>query len=177
MMPAFAKDVFHSGANAANIQNWLVGAVGVGAVISTLTIASLGRAPGNGKLMPDFANVFRYFSGAVFVFASLAGCHYFHISGRADKQRLCDAKPDHNTNTCTCKSSRYGAWPLLPPPGADACWQPGDGWLNSPAWAVTIMGGACILVVIVMTIITPQMLKLGNLNPWEGNDALPPASG
>ncbi len=181
MMPAFAKDVFHGGANSANIQGWLVGAVGVGAVIGTLTIASLGRAQGSGKLMLAGATCFGIslvlFSRSpvwqvAIIFTFLAGLT--NSAYTTQNQTIIQTLAPANL-----RGRVLGVYFLnrgLMPIGSLAMGALAQ-WLNSPAWAVTIMGGACIVVVIVMTIITPQMLKLGNINPGEGNDAPPPTGG
>ena len=172
MMPAFATTVFHGNAN---IQGWLVGAVGVGAVIGTLSIASMGHRQGNAKLLVAGATFFGvslllssrspiWQIAMIFTFCAGLSSSAYTTQDQTIIQTL--APKEMRGRVLGVYFLNRGLMPI----GsliAGALAQ----WLNSAPWAITIMGTSCVLVVVLMAILVPEILKLGNLKAGEGKDA------
>ncbi|MBI4188754.1 MAG: MFS transporter [Chloroflexi bacterium] len=159
LMPVFAIDVLHGGAST---QGLLLSSVGVGAVIGALTMASLGRKQGNGRLLIGGAAGFGLslvlFSRApvlqmAMFFAFLAGLSNsaynsqnqtiiqvltpFEMRGRVLSVYLLDR------GIQPVGSLIAGALASL---------------LGGP-WAVTIMGVSCMLLVVGVAIFVPNLRK------------------
>lgn len=170
LMPLFAIDVLHGNAQT---QGLLLTAFGIGAVLGALAIASLGRGQGNGKLLTIGAATFGLslvlFSrspvlGTAMTFTLLAGL----CSSSYTSQNL--------TIIQTLAPSQFrgrvlGAYYLnrgLTPLGSLVLGALASA-LGGPL-AVTIMGGACLLLAIGVAGFVPDIWKLKTL-PSAGEAA------
>ncbi len=160
LMPIFAIDVFHGGAQT---QGLLLTMVGIGAVAGALGIASLGRRQGSGKLLVIGAAGFGL-SLALFAqsptisiamaFTFLAG--FFNSSYTTQNQTILQTlvPPPLRGRVLGIYMLDRGLMPLGSLlAGALAA------WLGGP-WAVTIMGTACFLLVILMALFVRDLWKI-----------------
>ncbi len=160
MMPIFAKDVLHGNEQT---QGFLMASVGVGAVVGALTIASLGRRQGSGKLMVVGAAAFGLslvlFSqspvlGMALAFTFLAGMS--NSAYTSQNQTILQTLTPHELRgrVLGIYLLNRGLMPfgsLLA--GALAA------WLGGP-WAVTLMGGSCVLLAVGVAVFSPQLWGL-----------------
>ncbi len=160
LMPVFAIDVFHGGAET---QGLLLTMLGVGAVAGALTVASLGRRQTSGKFLiagaAGFGISLMLFSRspvttvAIF-FALLAG--FFNSSYTSQDQTIIQllAPPALRGRVLGVYLLNRGLMPfgsLLAGVLASL--------LGAP-WAVTIMGASCLLLAVAMGFLVPSVWKL-----------------
>ena len=160
LMPIFAVDVFGGGSET---QGLLLTMVGVGAVIGALTIASLGRRQGSGKLLMIGAAGFGLFLvlfsrtpvlwlAAGFILLGGIFNSGFTTQNQTIIQTLAPA---------SIRGRVLGIYLLdraLTPFGALLAGALAN-YLGGP-WAVTVMGTSCVLVVIGIRIFAPGIWHL-----------------
>ena len=159
LMPIFAIDVLHGNAST---QGLLLTMAGVGALLGALTIASLGRRQGSGKLLivgaAGFGLSLVFFSRSpvlwmAMVFTFLAGLS--NTSYNSQNQTIIQT-----LTPAEVRGRVLGVYSLdrgLMPVGsllAGAL----AAWLGGP-WAVTIMGTSCSLLVIGVAVLKPDIWK------------------
>jgi MFS family permease len=160
LMPIFAVDVFSGGSNT---QGLLLGMVGVGAVLGSLIIASMGQRQGSGKLLMIGAAGFGLFLilfsrtpvlwlAAVFIL--LGGL--FNSGFTTQNQTIIQTLAPANL-----RGRVLGIYLLdraLTPFGSLLAGALAN-YLGGP-WAVTVMGASCVLVVISIRIFAPGIWHL-----------------
>ena len=160
LMPIFAVDVFGGGSET---QGLLLTMAGVGAVIGALTIASLGRRQGSGKLMmigaAGFGLSLIFFSrspilwlAAMFILLGGLFNSGFTTQNQTIIQTLAPAR---------LRGRVLGIYLLnraLTPFGALLAGALAN-YLGGP-WAVTVMGASCVLLVIGIRIFAPGIWHL-----------------
>jgi len=164
LMPIFAIDVFHGDAST---QGFLLTMAGVGAVLGALTIASIGRRQGSGKLLiagaAGFGLSLVLFSRSpvlwiAIIFAFLAG---LSNSGYASQNQTIIqmlAPAELRGRVLGVYFLSQGLMPLGSLlAGALAS-------LFGGPWAVTAMGASCLLLAVGIAIFVPDLWKL-NLVP------------
>jgi MFS family permease len=176
LMPIFAIDVLHGDAGT---QGLLLATVGFGALTGALTIASLGRKQGNGKLMimgaAGFGLSLVLFSRSpvlqiAMVFTFLAGLS--NTSYGSQNQTIIQTltPPALRGRVLGVLLLNRGLGPigsLLA--GALASWFGGP-------WAVTIMGSSCFLLAVGVAIAVPALWK-SKLIPKEEKSPLDGVAG
>jgi MFS family permease len=166
LMPVFAVKVFGSGSET---QGLLLAMAGVGAVLGALTIASLGRKQGSGKLMMLGAAGFGFFLilfsrspvlwvAAVFILMAGMSNTGYATQDQTIIQSLAPAR---------IRGRVLGIYMLdraLTPLGSLVAGILAQ-FLGAP-WAVTLMGTSCILVVVGVRIFAPGIWHL-NLEQYK----------
>lgn len=159
LMPIFAIDVLHGDAST---QGLLLTMVGIGAVLGALTIASLGRRQGSGKLLligsACFGLSLVFFSRSsvlwmAMVFTFLAG---LSNSGYASQ----DQTIIQTLTPSKIRGRVLGVYLLnrgLMPIGSLIAGALAS-FLGGP-WAVTIMGASCLLITIGIAVFVPDLWK------------------
>ena len=160
LMPLFALDILHGNATT---QGLLLTTVGIGAVTGAVIIASLVQKQGNGKLLifgaAGFGLSLVFFSQSpviwmAMIFTFLAGIS--NSSYTSQDQTIIQLLTPANL-----RGRVLGFYLLnrgLQPLGsllAGAL----AAWLGGP-WAITIMGGSCIILVIIMAAAVPEVWRL-----------------
>jgi MFS family permease len=170
LMPIFAIDVFHGDAGT---QGFLLTTVGVGAVLGALTIASIGRRQGNGKLLivgaAGFGLSLVAFSRSpllsiAMVFTFLAGLS--NSAYASQNQTIIQM-----LSPSELRGRVLGAYFLsqgLMPLGSLLAGVLAS-LLGGP-WAVTAMGASCLLLAVGIAVFVPQLWKL-NLVPGRAEPA------
>ena len=163
LMPIFAVEVFGGGSNT---QGLLLGMVGVGAVLGSLIIASMGQRQGSGKLLMIGAAGFGLFLilfsrtpvlwlAAVFIL--LGGL--FNSGFTTQNQTIIQTLAPANL-----RGRVLGIYLLdraLMPFGSLLAGALAN-YLGGP-WAVTVMGASCVLVVIGIRIFAPDIWHLNQV--------------
>jgi MFS transporter, DHA1 family, staphyloferrin A biosynthesis exporter len=166
LMPVFAVEVFGGGSET---QGLLLSMAGIGAVLGALTIASLGRKQGSGKLMMTGAAGFGLFLiffsrspvlwiAAVFVILAGMSNTGYATQDQTIIQTLAPAR---------LRGRVLGIYMLdraLTPLGSLMAGTLAH-FFGAP-WAVTIMGMSCIMVVIGVRIFSPGIWHL-NLEQYK----------
>jgi len=164
LMPIFAIDVFHGGAQT---QGLLITMVGVGALVGALGIASLGRWQGNGKLLivgaAGFGLSLVLFSQSsvllmAMVFTFFAGL--FQTSYTSQNQTMLQLLAPSQL-----RGRVLGIYLLdrgLMPIGSVLAGALAS--LMGGPWAVTIMGTSCFLLALGIALFVPSLWRL-NLTP------------
>ena len=171
MMPIFAKDVLHGDERT---QGFLMASVGVGAVVGALTIASLGRRQGSGRLMVLGAAAFGlslvFFAQSPVLGMALA---FTFLAGMSNSAYTSQNQTVLQTLTPRELRGRVlGIYLLnrgLMPFGsllAGALAQ----WLGGP-WAVTLMGGSCLILAVGVAVFSPQLWGLKAVSAAEAGPA------
>jgi MFS family permease len=162
LMPAFAKDVFNG---TANTQGLLIGAVGIGALIGSLSVASMGSRQGSGKLLIGGAAVFGLslvlFSRSPTWHVAMIFTFFAGLSNSAYTTQ--DQTIIQTLAPANMRGRVLGVYFLdrgLMPIGSLLAGILAAR-LNSAPWAVTIMGASCFVLAIIMAIAVPGLLKLG----------------
>jgi MFS family permease len=160
LMPVFAVNVFHGNAST---QGLLLTMAGVGAISGALTVASLGRRQGSGKLLimgaAGFGLSLVLFSRSPVVwmgmgFVFLAGLSNTSYSSQ-DQTIIQTLAPSE------LRGRVLGTYYLnrgLMPLGSLLAGTLAS-YLGGP-WAVTIMGGSCFLVAVSVAILNPKIWRL-----------------
>ncbi|MBI4180564.1 MAG: MFS transporter [Chloroflexi bacterium] len=159
LMPIFAIDVLHGNAHT---QGLLLSSVGIGALLGALTIASLGRKQGSGKLLiigaAGFGLSLVLFSRSPVLWMAMV---FTFLAGLANTSYTSQNQTIIQTLTPAVVRGRVlGVYSLdrgLVPVGsllAGAL----AAWLGGP-WAVTIMGTSCLLLVIGVAVLKPELWK------------------
>lgn len=165
LMPIFAIDILHGNAGT---QGLLLTSVGVGAVLGALAIASMGQGQGNGKLLIAGAAGFGLglvlFSQSkvlwmALIFTFIAGLSNSSYTSQ-DQTIIQVITPDN------LRGRVIGIYFLnrgLIPLGSLIAGILAD-VLGGP-WAVTIMGGACVLLSIGVPAFVPELWRLKAISP------------
>jgi MFS family permease len=148
LMPIFAIDVLHGGPTT---QGLLVGAMGVGAVVGGLIIASLGRRQGNGKLLIAGAAGFGL---SLILFARspvvwMAACFTFLVGLSNSAYTSQDQTIIQTITEPKLRGRVLGVYLLnrgLMPIGSLLAGALAT-WFGGP-WAVSIMGASCFLLAV-----------------------------
>lgn len=160
LMPLFAVDIFHGDANT---QGLLLTFAGIGAIVGSLIIASIGNKQGNGKLMIAGAAFFGlslvFFSQSpimqiALVFTFLAGLS--NNAYMSQNQTILQLHIPSNL-----RGRVMGVYMLsrgLMPLGSLIAGALAS-LLGGPM-AVTIMGGSCVLVAISVAIFAPDLWRM-----------------
>jgi MFS family permease len=159
LMPIFAIDVLHGDART---QGLLLTGMGVGAVIGALTIASLGRRQGSGKLLIAGAACFGisliFFSRSPVLWMSM--CFTF-LAGLSNSGYTSQDQTIIQTITASEVRGRVlGVYLLnrgLMPLGSLIAGALAN-FLGGP-WAVTIMGTSCFMLAILVAVFVPDLWK------------------
>ncbi len=159
LMPIFAIDVLHGDART---QGLLLTGMGIGAVVGALTIASLGRRQGSGKILITGAAGFGLslvlFSQSPVLWLSM--CFTF-LAGLSNTSYSSQAQTIIQTITAPEVRGRVlGVYLLnhgLMPIGSLIAGLLAN-FLGGP-WAVTIMGTSCFLLAIMVAIFSPDIWK------------------
>lgn len=159
LMPIFAIDVLHGDART---QGLLLTMVGIGAVIGALTIASLGRRQGNGKLLITGAACFGlslvFFSRSPVLWMAMTSTFLAGLSNSgytSQDQTIIQtlASPEVRERVLGVYLLNRGLMPIGSLiTGALAH------FLGGP-WAVTIMGTSCFLLAIGVAVFVPDLWK------------------
>lgn len=164
LMPIFAIDVFHGGAET---QGLLLTMVGIGAVLGALGIASLGRRQGSGKLLiigaAGFGLSLALFAQSPVLLIAMAFTFFagfFNTSYTSQNQTILQilTPPELRGRVLGIFLLNRGLQPvgsLLA--GALAA------LLGGP-WAVTAMGASCFLLTVGIALFVPSLWQL-NLRP------------
>lgn len=159
LMPIFAIDVLDGGATT---QGLLLTMAGIGAVIGALTIASLGRRQGSGKLLiagaASFGLSLVFFSQSpvlwmAIVFTFLIGLSNSSYSTQAQTLIQMRTPPEVRGRVVGLYALNNG---LVPIGGLIAGVL--ASFLGGP-WAVTIMGASCFLLAIGIAVFVPDLWK------------------
>jgi MFS family permease len=160
LMPIFAIDVFHGDART---QGLLLTMVGIGAVLGALTIASLGRWQGNGKLLVAGAAGFGlslvFFSRSPVLSMAMAFTFLAGLSNSgytSQNQTLLQL-----LTPAELRGRVLGVYLLnrgLMPIGSLLAGVLAS-VLGGP-WAVTLMGASCFLLALGIALFTPDLWKL-----------------
>jgi MFS family permease len=172
LLPIFAIDVFHGGADT---QGLLLTMVGVGAVLGALTIASLGQKQGSGKLLivgaAGFGLSLVLFSrspvlwlAAVSVFLGGICNSSYTTQDQTIIQTLAPSEVRGRVlGIYLLNRALMPLGSLLA--GALAAWM-------GATWAVTAMGIACFMLVILVRVFVPGIwnlsLEAGKRQPLQG---------
>lgn len=159
LMPIFAIDVFHGGAET---QGLLLTTVGIGAVLGALIIASLGRRQGSGKLLivgaVGFGLSLVLFSRSpvlqmAMVFTFFAG--FCNTTYNSQNQTIIQtlAPPELRGRVLGIYLLDRGLMPL------GSLLAGGLASLLGAPWAVTIMGTSCLLLVVGVVLSVPALWK------------------
>jgi MFS family permease len=159
LMPIFAIDVLHGDART---QGLLLTGMGIGAVIGALTIASLGRRQGSGKLLIAGAACFGisliFFSRSPVLWMSM--CFTF-LAGLSNSGYTSQDQTIIQTITASEVRGRVlGVYLLnrgLMPLGSLIAGALAN-FLGGP-WAVTIMGTSCFMLAILVAAFVPDLWK------------------
>jgi MFS transporter, DHA1 family, staphyloferrin A biosynthesis exporter len=171
LMPGFATQVFKGGSET---QGLLMAMVGVGAVTGALTIASLTRRQGSGKLMmvgaAGFGAALILFSrsptvwlAAIFIFIGGMSNSSYTTQDQTIIQTLAPAR---------LRGRVLGIYSLdraLMPIGSMLAGVLAN-YFGGP-WAVTVMGGSCVVLVLGIRLFAPE---IWNLNLEEYKKTHPP---
>ncbi len=167
LMPIFAVDVLHGNAST---QGLLLTMVGIGAVLGALTIASLGRRQGNGKLMiigaAGFGLSLVFFSRSpvlwmAVVFTFLAGLSNSGYNSQNQTIIQTITAPEVRGRVLGVYLLNRGLMPL----GSLLAGVLAS-FLGGP-WAVTIMGTSCFLLAIGVAVFKPDLWKLNLVSGYE----------
>jgi MFS family permease len=166
LMPVFAVNVFGGGSTT---QGLLLTMVGVGAVVGALTIASLGRRQGSGKLMMAGAAGFGVFlilfsrSSTIWLAAV-----FILIGGMSNSSYTTQDQTIIQTLAPPALRGRVlGIYLLnraLTPFGSLLAGVLAN-YLGGP-WAVTVMGASCVLLVLGIRVLAPGIWHL-NLEEYK----------
>ena len=159
LMPIFAIDILHGNART---QGALLSSVGVGAVIGALTIASLGRKQGSGKLLilgaAGFGLSLVLFSRSPVLLMAMA---FTFLAGLSNSSYTSQDQTIIQTLTPSRVRGRVlGVYMLnrgLMPIGSLLAGVLAQ-YFGGPT-AVTIMGGSCLVLAIVVAIAVPDIWK------------------
>jgi MFS family permease len=167
LMPVFAIDVFHGGPTT---QGLLLTMVGVGAVVGALTIASLGRRQGSGKLLiagaAGFGLSLVLFSRSPVLAMAMAFTFLAGLSNSAytsQNQTIIQILTPHEL-----RGRVLGIYLLnrgLMPLGSLLAGALAS-FLGGP-WAVTAMGAACLLLVVGVALYSADLRKLNVIAGYE----------
>jgi MFS family permease len=160
LMPGFATEVFKGGSET---QGLLMAMVGVGAVTGALTIASLGRKQGSGKLMmigaAGFGVALILFSrsqvlwlAAIFIFIGGMSNSSYTTQDQTIIQTLAPAR---------LRGRVLGIYLLnraLTPFGSLLAGTLAQ--FLGARWAVTVMGSSCVLLVLGIRVFAPDIWHL-----------------
>ncbi len=160
LMPLFAIDVLHGNAET---QGFLLATFGIGAVIGALTIATLGRRQGYGNLLvcgaAGFGVSLLFFAFSPILGLAMAATFLAGLSNTAYTSQ--DQTIIQIITPANLRGRVLGIYLLnrgLMPLGSLFLGALAA-VLGGPL-AVTITGGACLLMVIVVTFIVPELWKL-----------------
>jgi MFS transporter, DHA1 family, staphyloferrin A biosynthesis exporter len=152
LMPIFAVDVLHGGPTT---QGLLVGAMGAGAVVGGLVIASLGRRQGNGKLLiagaAGFGLSLILFSRSPVVW--MAACFTFLVGLSNSAYTSQDQTIIQTVTEPRLRGRVLGVYLLnrgLMPVGSILAGALAT-WFGGP-WAVSLMGFSCLILAICVPI-------------------------
>jgi MFS family permease len=159
LMPIFAIDVLHGDAST---QGLLLTMVGIGAVLGALTIASLGRRQGSGKLLivgaAGFGLSLVFFSRSPVLWMAMV---FTFLAGLSNSGYTSQNQTIIQTLTPAGIRGRVlGVYLLnrgLMPIGSLIAGALAS-FLGGP-WAVTIMGASCLLLVIGVAVFKPDLWK------------------
>jgi MFS family permease len=166
LMPVFAVNVFGGGSTT---QGLLLTMVGVGAVVGALTIASLGRRQGSGKLMMAGAAGFGVF---LILFSRSStlwlAAVFILIGGMSNSSYTTQDQTIIQTLAPPALRGRVlGIYLLnraLTPFGSLLAGVLAN-YLGGP-WAVTVMGASCVLLVLGIRVLAPGIWHL-NLEEYK----------
>jgi MFS family permease len=160
LMPMFAVDVFHGDAV---LQGILLTTTGAGAILGSLIMASMASLQGSGKFLIIAAGAFGlsliFFSQASFIGLALVSiflCGMFFTGYAAQDQTIIQllTPAELRGRVLGVYFLDHGLMPLGSLlAGALAA------WLGAP-WAVTLMGGSCLLLVVGVAVFIPGIWKL-----------------
>jgi len=157
LMPIFAIDILHGDART---QGFLLTGMGIGAVLGALTIASLGRKQGNGKLLISGAACFGlsllFFSRSPVLWMSICFTFLAGLSNSAynsQSQTIIQtlATPEVRGRVLGIYLLNRGLMPI----GSLIAGVLAH-YLGAP-WAVTIMGASCFLLAVGMSFAVPDL--------------------
>ncbi len=159
LMPIFAIDVLHGDAST---QGLLLTMVGIGAVLGALTIASLGRRQGSGKLLiagaAGFGLSLVFFSRSPVLWMAMV---FTFLAGLSNSSYTSQNQTIIQTLTPSEIRGRVlGVYLLnrgLMPIGSLIAGALAS-FLGGP-WAVTIMGASCFLLAIGVAFFVPDLWK------------------
>jgi MFS family permease len=164
LLPVFAIDVLHGNSVT---QGLLLSMVGAGALLGALTVASLGRRQGSGKLLIlgacGFGLSLVIFSqspvlGMAMIFAFLAGMSNAAYTSQEQTIIQTLAPSEMRGRILGIYLLNRGLMPI----GSLLAGTLAQ-YLGGP-WAVTIMGASCVLVAVLVAVITPQLWRLRGSN-------------
>jgi len=159
LMPIFAIDILHGDART---QGFLLTGMGIGAVVGALTVASLGRKQGNGKLLIVGAACFGlslvFFSRSPVLWMSMG---FTFLAGLSNSGYTSQSQTIIQTlATPEVRGRVLGIYLLnrgLMPIGSLIAGALAH-YLGAP-WAVTIMGASCFFLAVGMSFAVPDLWK------------------